>query len=54
MSWPYLPADFDALYESAWVWAPNSLYDPVKGSPTPRSWASTAFASTNTTRTPTA
>jgi alkanesulfonate monooxygenase SsuD/methylene tetrahydromethanopterin reductase-like flavin-dependent oxidoreductase (luciferase family) len=31
MSWPYLPADFDALYESAWVWAPNSLYDPVKG-----------------------
>jgi alkanesulfonate monooxygenase SsuD/methylene tetrahydromethanopterin reductase-like flavin-dependent oxidoreductase (luciferase family) len=31
MSWPYLPPDFDALYESAWVWAPNTLYDPVKG-----------------------
>ncbi|MBI1832879.1 MAG: LLM class flavin-dependent oxidoreductase [Planctomycetes bacterium] len=31
MSWPHLPADFDAKYESAWIWAPNSLYDPVKG-----------------------
>ncbi len=31
MSWPYLPADFDSVYDSAWVWAPNSLYDPVKG-----------------------
>jgi alkanesulfonate monooxygenase SsuD/methylene tetrahydromethanopterin reductase-like flavin-dependent oxidoreductase (luciferase family) len=31
MSWPYLPDDFDARYDSAWVWLPNSLYDPVKG-----------------------
>src|SRR5439155_24887586 len=31
MSWPYLPPDFDANYDSAWVWLPNALYDPVKG-----------------------
>jgi len=31
MSWPYLPDDFDQRYDSAWVWLPNSLYDPVKG-----------------------
>jgi alkanesulfonate monooxygenase SsuD/methylene tetrahydromethanopterin reductase-like flavin-dependent oxidoreductase (luciferase family) len=31
MPWPYLPSDFDAKYDSAWVWLPNSLYDPVKG-----------------------
>ncbi len=31
MSWPYLPADFDGKYDSAWVWLPNELYDPVKG-----------------------
>src|SRR5262249_18373856 len=31
MSWPYLPADFDAKYDSAWIWLPNELYDPVKG-----------------------
>ena len=31
MQWPYLPEDFDAKYDSAWVWLPNSLYDPVKG-----------------------
>lgn len=31
MPWPYLPADFDQKYDSAWVWIPNSLYDPVKG-----------------------
>jgi alkanesulfonate monooxygenase SsuD/methylene tetrahydromethanopterin reductase-like flavin-dependent oxidoreductase (luciferase family) len=31
MSWPYLPADFADKYDSAWVWLPNSLYDPVKG-----------------------
>ena len=31
MSWPYLPDDFDEKYDSAWVWLPNSLYDPVKG-----------------------
>ena len=31
MQWPYLPDDFDAKYDSAWVWLSNSLYDPVKG-----------------------
>jgi alkanesulfonate monooxygenase SsuD/methylene tetrahydromethanopterin reductase-like flavin-dependent oxidoreductase (luciferase family) len=31
MPWPYLPADFNDRYDSAWVWLPNSLYDPVKG-----------------------
>jgi alkanesulfonate monooxygenase SsuD/methylene tetrahydromethanopterin reductase-like flavin-dependent oxidoreductase (luciferase family) len=31
MSWPFLPADFDQKYDSAWVWLPNTLYDPVKG-----------------------
>jgi alkanesulfonate monooxygenase SsuD/methylene tetrahydromethanopterin reductase-like flavin-dependent oxidoreductase (luciferase family) len=41
MSWPYLPVDFDALYDSAWVWAPNSLYDPVKGEELYREYLST-------------
>jgi hypothetical protein len=31
MPWPYLPDDFDQKYDSAWVWLPNTLYDPVKG-----------------------
>jgi alkanesulfonate monooxygenase SsuD/methylene tetrahydromethanopterin reductase-like flavin-dependent oxidoreductase (luciferase family) len=31
MSWPHLPHDFDAVHDSAWVWLPNSLYDPVQG-----------------------
>jgi alkanesulfonate monooxygenase SsuD/methylene tetrahydromethanopterin reductase-like flavin-dependent oxidoreductase (luciferase family) len=31
MSWPYLPADFAAQYDSAWVWLSNKLYDPTKG-----------------------
>src|SRR5436309_2892880 len=31
MPWPYLPEDFDTRYDSAWVWLPNELYDPVKG-----------------------
>ncbi len=31
MPWPYLPADFDENYDSAWVTLPNSIYDPVKG-----------------------
>ncbi len=31
MPWPYLPPDFEATYDSAWVWLPNSLYDPVQG-----------------------
>jgi alkanesulfonate monooxygenase SsuD/methylene tetrahydromethanopterin reductase-like flavin-dependent oxidoreductase (luciferase family) len=31
MSWPYLPADFAATHDSAWVWCPNALYDPERG-----------------------
>jgi alkanesulfonate monooxygenase SsuD/methylene tetrahydromethanopterin reductase-like flavin-dependent oxidoreductase (luciferase family) len=31
MPWPYLPADFASHYDSAWIWLPNRLYDPVKG-----------------------
>jgi alkanesulfonate monooxygenase SsuD/methylene tetrahydromethanopterin reductase-like flavin-dependent oxidoreductase (luciferase family) len=31
MSWPYLPADFDQTHDSAWVWCPNSLFDPSRG-----------------------
>src|ERR1700727_2389512 len=31
MSWPYLPDDFAQKYDSAWVWLPNQLYDPVQG-----------------------
>ena len=31
MGWPYLPEDFEARYDSAWIWLPNQLYDPVKG-----------------------
>ena len=31
MPWPYLAADFDAQFDSAWIWLPNRLYDPVKG-----------------------
>jgi len=31
MSWPHLPADFDGSYDSAWIWLPNTLYDPHKG-----------------------
>src|SRR2546429_9354405 len=31
MPWPYLPADFDEKYDSAWVTLPNSIYDPVRG-----------------------
>lgn len=31
MPYPHLPADFDEKYDSAWIWLPNSLYDPVKG-----------------------
>jgi len=31
MSWPHLPADFDETHDSAWIWVPNSLYDPAKG-----------------------
>ena len=28
MPWPHLPADYDG---PAWVWVPNSLYDPAEG-----------------------
>ena len=31
MPWPYLPDNFDEIYDSAWVWLPNSLYYPKKG-----------------------
>jgi alkanesulfonate monooxygenase SsuD/methylene tetrahydromethanopterin reductase-like flavin-dependent oxidoreductase (luciferase family) len=31
MSWPYLPDDFEQTHDSAWVWVPNSLYDPGRG-----------------------
>jgi alkanesulfonate monooxygenase SsuD/methylene tetrahydromethanopterin reductase-like flavin-dependent oxidoreductase (luciferase family) len=31
MPWPYLPDDFAERYDSAWVWLPNELYDPVRG-----------------------
>ncbi|MFN4259402.1 MAG: LLM class flavin-dependent oxidoreductase [Gemmataceae bacterium] len=31
MPWPYLDADFADKYDSAWIWLPNALYDPVKG-----------------------
>jgi alkanesulfonate monooxygenase SsuD/methylene tetrahydromethanopterin reductase-like flavin-dependent oxidoreductase (luciferase family) len=31
MSWPYLPDDFAQTHDSAWVWVPNSLYDPARG-----------------------
>jgi alkanesulfonate monooxygenase SsuD/methylene tetrahydromethanopterin reductase-like flavin-dependent oxidoreductase (luciferase family) len=31
MSWPYLPADFAEKHDSAWVWAPNALFDPALG-----------------------
>src|SRR5260370_26260233 len=31
MPWPYLPADFDEKYDSAWVTLPNKFYDPIKG-----------------------
>jgi alkanesulfonate monooxygenase SsuD/methylene tetrahydromethanopterin reductase-like flavin-dependent oxidoreductase (luciferase family) len=32
MGWPYLPDDFEKQYDSAWVWCPNKLFDPQKGS----------------------
>src|SRR6059058_3612502 len=31
MSWPFLPDDFAEKHDTAWVWIPNALYDPVKG-----------------------
>jgi alkanesulfonate monooxygenase SsuD/methylene tetrahydromethanopterin reductase-like flavin-dependent oxidoreductase (luciferase family) len=31
MPWPHLPADYEQRYDSAWVWAPNALYDPAAG-----------------------
>ena len=47
MSWPYLPAGFDKDYDSAWVWLPNSMYDPVKGQALYRDYIDTlAYAET--------
>lgn len=31
MPWPYLPEDFEEKYDSAWIWYPNSEFDPQKG-----------------------
>src|SRR5579864_3945282 len=31
MPWPYLPDDFAATHDTAWVVCENSLYDPPKG-----------------------
>ena len=31
MPWPYLPDDFEERWEYAWIWLPNSEFDPVKG-----------------------
>ena len=31
MPWRYLPADFAETNDSAWVWCPNTYYDPVRG-----------------------
>src|SRR5437868_15238148 len=31
MPWPYLPADFGATHDTAWVVCENDLYDPQKG-----------------------
>jgi len=44
MSWPYLPAAFDRDYDSAWVWLPNRLYDPVKGQALYRDYLDTLVA----------
>lgn len=32
MSWPYLSEDFEKHHDSAWIWCPNTLFDPEKGS----------------------
>jgi alkanesulfonate monooxygenase SsuD/methylene tetrahydromethanopterin reductase-like flavin-dependent oxidoreductase (luciferase family) len=31
MSWPYLAPDFADKHDSAWVWLPNTHYDPARG-----------------------
>jgi alkanesulfonate monooxygenase SsuD/methylene tetrahydromethanopterin reductase-like flavin-dependent oxidoreductase (luciferase family) len=31
MSWPFLSDTFAQDHDSAWVWLPNSLYDPARG-----------------------
>src|ERR671936_2232932 len=31
MPWPYLPDDFAATHDTAWVVCENSLYDPERG-----------------------
>jgi alkanesulfonate monooxygenase SsuD/methylene tetrahydromethanopterin reductase-like flavin-dependent oxidoreductase (luciferase family) len=41
MSWPYLPENFAHEHDSAWVWVPNSLYDPAKGTELYRAYLDT-------------
>jgi alkanesulfonate monooxygenase SsuD/methylene tetrahydromethanopterin reductase-like flavin-dependent oxidoreductase (luciferase family) len=31
MPWPYLPDDFAATHDTAWVVCENDLYDPKRG-----------------------
>jgi alkanesulfonate monooxygenase SsuD/methylene tetrahydromethanopterin reductase-like flavin-dependent oxidoreductase (luciferase family) len=31
MPWPHLPDDFEQKYDSAWVWYPNTFFDPAEG-----------------------
>ncbi|MEW6732246.1 MAG: LLM class flavin-dependent oxidoreductase [Acidobacteriota bacterium] len=31
MPWPHLPDDFEQNHRSAWIWCPNSFYDPKEG-----------------------
>ena len=31
MPWPYLPDDFGATHDTAWVVCENDLYDPKRG-----------------------
>jgi alkanesulfonate monooxygenase SsuD/methylene tetrahydromethanopterin reductase-like flavin-dependent oxidoreductase (luciferase family) len=31
MPWPHLPEDFEQTYDSAWIWFPNSFFDPEEG-----------------------
>lgn len=31
MPWPHLPDDFEEKHDSAWIWYPNSFYDPQEG-----------------------
>ncbi len=31
MPWPHLPDDFEQNWDSAWIWLPNTFYDPARG-----------------------